>query len=117
MKKLNETFNVIVGWLVLIFMFGILFLSVVPIAFSHGDIYTVSIDPENPLVLEDFKINIGVRNTGTESSDYALDVFVIKDGQIKYDTYFEFSFTCHVCLKSSFVSRLPSVSQPPQSLP
>jgi hypothetical protein len=91
MRKLNETRNAIVRCFVLAFVFGTMFLSVIPIAFSDCVIYTVSVDPENPLILEDLKINVGVQNTGTESGDYALDVFVIKNGQIKYDTSFEFS--------------------------
>jgi len=76
----------------LVFIISTLFfLSTIQIAFAEGEVYSVSVDPKEPLILEEFIINIGVRNTGDELEEYVLNVFVSKNGQVKDENSFTFS--------------------------
>lgn len=81
---------------VLSVLFAVLVFSlVVSPAFSEegvpqGEIYSIYIDPEHPIVLDDFAINIGVRNKADNDIEYSLDMFIIKDGQVKDESSFTF---------------------------
>lgn len=89
--KSNERGNRAVRQMFLLTLFtALLFLSIVPAAFSQGEVYSIDIEPVEPMVFEDFIINLGVRNTGDELTEYVLDVFVSKDGQVKYENHFTF---------------------------
>ncbi len=110
-KKLSEMHNQIIRYSVVFLLFAALtalyatlfFLSDIPTAytglpnvsseeksFSQGEIYSISIDPEEPSVLDDIIINIDVRNTADELNEYVLNIFISKDGQVKDENYFTF---------------------------
>jgi len=89
--KLNRMFNRNGRCSIALLLFVFSFLLTVPSVFSQGEIYSIYIDPEKPLILEEFIINIGVQNTDNKTNDYILDVFVSKEGQVKDENSFAFS--------------------------
>lgn len=56
-----------------------------------GEVYSLSTNPKEPLVLDNVIVNIGVRNAGDELDEYVLDVFISQDGHVKDNSTFTFS--------------------------
>lgn len=89
--KSNERRNRAVRQMIFLTIFtALLFLSIVPAAFSQGEVYSIYIEPAEPMVFEDFIINLDVRNTGDKLNEYVLDIFISKDGQVKDENHFTF---------------------------
>lgn len=111
-KKLSKKRDIVIRYSIVLPIFVILFAAVallsyrpvsyavMPTGFSaateefpHGEVYSVYVDPKEPLMLEEFKINIGVRNPSTTLNEYLLEVLISKEGEVK--DHSPFSFQLH----------------------
>jgi len=91
-KRPSVKFSLAIIFLLSFFLSFLFFVFPVFSQEFKAEILSLSFSPSEPIILENVSMDIKVKNTGRSYADFKLELFITKEGKIKYRRTFSFGF-------------------------